>query len=65
MDTYEFDVRSELYGITTCVVDIATFLQGRRTFPCGDGTDRTLSQTDIREIKVTLKEIKAAPRVRG
>jgi len=55
MDTYEITVHSVMYGKTTCVVDIKTFLQGRKTFPCGDGTDYTLRRMEIVGIKAELR----------
>lgn len=55
-ETYEFEVKSELYGTTTCVVYIETFLQGRNTFPCGDGDDYTLRGEDIVKINKAIKD---------
>ena len=43
METIELKVKSDLYGTTTCVINIADFISGRRTFPCGDGCDHTLN----------------------
>jgi len=45
------DVYSELYGRTDCVVNVKQLLQGKRTFPCGDGNDFTLQDKDIEHIK--------------
>lgn len=49
-DTAEFTVKSELYGVTTCVVDIKAFKEGRRVFPCGDGDDHRLTEKEQREL---------------
>ena len=56
MDTVELTVHSEMYGETICVVDIETFLKGRKTFPCADGCDYPLRSKDIREINAALRE---------
>lgn len=39
----DFEVKSEMYGKTTCVVDINTLLLGREVFPCGSGEDHRLT----------------------
>jgi len=47
----EFEVEDEMYGITTCVVDVATLLNGRKVFPCGSGADYTLDAEQIVRIR--------------
>lgn len=47
----EFEVEDETYGITRCVVDVATLLNGRTVFPCGSGADYTLSAKQIASIR--------------
>ena len=51
LTTIELRVKSELYGVTTCVVDIKTFLEGRRIFPCGDGDDHELTEKEQRKCR--------------
>ena len=47
MKTVEIAVKSEMYGTTTCVVDIETFKKGRLVFPCGDGCIHHLTSQEI------------------
>lgn len=54
----EFTVKSEMYGITTCVVNIESFKNGRTLFPCGDGCDYKLNYKEINAIQRALKEVK-------
>lgn len=42
-ESVEFEVKSAMYGATTCVVDINTLLLGRGIFPCGSGEDHRLT----------------------
>jgi hypothetical protein len=56
LDVYEIKVRSELYGETVCVVEIAAFQTGRRIFCCGDGCDYRLSKSDVEGIADKIKQ---------
>lgn len=57
MDTYEINVKSEIYGETVCVVDISTFSQGRKIFSCADGSDYHLKRKDIKRIYSELGKL--------
>jgi len=54
--TIEFKVKSDMYNITDCVVDINRFKQGKKIFPCGSGEDYILNEKDIKAIKKLLKQ---------
>ena len=56
MDTYELKVHSEGYGETICVVDLASFLKGRRLFPCGDGNDYRLLKKDTAKVFARIRK---------
>lgn len=56
--TIEIKVKSELYGVTDCVIDIDSFLSGRRTFPCGDGCDYKLTDKDVLFVNKVINPIK-------
>lgn len=51
METVELEVKSKLYGTTTCVVDVESFRKGRLVFPCGDGCDHHLSSVEIGKVR--------------
>ena len=53
----DIKVKSCMYGITTCVIDIDQFKNGFRCFPCGDGCDYDLKQAQIRQIKRDIKQM--------
>lgn len=47
-DIIEFDVADKNgQYVTTCVIDVKEFINGRRTFPCGNGDDVKLSNADM------------------
>lgn len=53
------NVPDEIYGVTTICVDIASFMKGRRVFPCGSGNDYRLTENMEEEIwkLITQKQI--------
>ena len=50
-----FEVPDDLYGTTTCCVNIASLLFGVTTFPCGSGADYRLSKQEQLEILETVE----------
>lgn len=58
-ETIEIRVKSSLYGVTDCVIDIETFEKGRRIFPCGDGCDHKLNSIEEELIIETIKDYKS------
>ena len=54
--TIEADVNIYTCYITTCVIDVETLLRGRKTFPCGNGDDYTLSETEQKQIIAFYKK---------
>lgn len=55
-ETVEFEVPDDLYGTTTCVVDIPTLIDGYITaYPCGSGADYRLTVEEHSEILETVK----------
>lgn len=44
------NVPDDIYGITTICVDTASFVKGRRVFPCGSGNDYRLTEDMQEEI---------------
>lgn len=55
-ETVEFEVPDDLYGTTTCVVDIPTLIDGYITaYPCGSGADYLLSMQERVEILEAVK----------
>lgn len=56
MNAFELRVHSNLHGETSCVVDFAAFLKGRRLFPCGDGCDYRLFKKDIQQVYSKIRK---------
>jgi len=60
MKIIELKVKSELYGITDCIINKERFVLGFKTFPCGSGEDHTLTgeqyKTCLNEFFPGLKE---------
>lgn len=56
MPTVEIKVKSELYRVTDCVVDVASYKTGRKVFPCGDGTDHKLTKKNEKEVNELIKK---------
>ena len=57
-NSIEFNIKSEIYETTVCVVDIPSFNTGRKVFPCGDGCDYKLTTKEIDDIQRIIKEAK-------
>jgi ubiquitin len=55
--TVEIKVKSELYAMTDCVIDIEQFRTGKRTFPCGDGSDHRLDYDEEKQVIGQLLKI--------
>lgn len=56
-DSVEIKAPSEIYGITDCVIDVDSFLKGRRVFPCGDGSDYKLRPSDVIIVDQLIKNL--------
>lgn len=52
----DIKVKSEMYGTTTCVVNVEDFKKGIRTFPCGDGCDHTLTDVQVRKVQRIIRK---------
>lgn len=55
-ESVEFEVADDLYGVTTCVVDVDLLMCGIKTFPCGSGADYKLTAQQRLEILETVQE---------
>ena len=51
-----FETPDEMYGTTTCCVNIQLLLAGIRTFPCGSGADYRLTQQERLAILETVEK---------
>lgn len=56
MDTYELKVQNETHGETICIVALASFLKGGRSFPCGDGSNYRLHKKDTAKVFARIRK---------
>lgn len=56
MNTVEIKVKSELYRITDCVIDVDQYKHGNRVFPCGDGNDNKLTKKQEKQFIELMRE---------
>jgi hypothetical protein len=56
IDQVDIKVKSEMYGVTDCVVNVEQYKEGKRIFPCGDGTDHKLTDKNIKEVEKLIKQ---------
>lgn len=55
MKQVDIKVKSRLYGITDCAVNVEQYRKGERIFPCGDGTDHELKKKDCEEVEKLIR----------
>lgn len=56
-ETVEIETDDDMYGVTTCVIDIQLLICGIKTFPCGSGADyRLTSERRLEILEAVQKE---------
>ena len=55
-EAVEFTVKSDMYGSTTCVVNVDMLLCGVKIFPCADGNDFSLNKAVTLDILSLVKK---------
>ena len=55
-ETVEFKIKDEMYGVTTCVVNVRLLMDGVKTFPCGSGADHKVPPQQRLEILEVVAE---------